>query len=153
MARSYCILIRPIDNVQIKDGFGLTNMANTVLHGESGMQTILLATAGILVGIGASFTGLGGGFLTVPLLLFMGYSAQKAVGTSFMAILIIAISALIAHNKLANIDYRAGMLLGIGGMIGAQIGARLIEGVPTDVFKKIFGCVLIGLAIYLFVKK
>ncbi|GFM33893.1 sulfite exporter TauE/SafE family protein [Desulfovibrio subterraneus] len=117
------------------------------------MDSIILAAAGILVGIGASFTGLGGGFLTVPLLLFLGYNAQKAVGTSFLAILIISISALIAHNKLANIDYRAGILLGIGGMIGAQIGARLIEGVPTDVFKRIFAFVLVGLAAYLFLKK
>ena len=117
------------------------------------MDSIIFAAAGILVGIGASFTGLGGGFLTVPLLFFLGYNAQKAVGTSFLAILIISISALIAHNKLANIDYRAGILLGIGGMIGAQIGARLIEGVPTDVFKRIFAFVLVGLAAYLFLKK
>ena len=92
------------------------------------MQTqnlFLMALAGILVGVGASFTGLGGGFLIVPLLLFLGYTAQKSVGTSFLAILVISISALFAHNKLANIDYRAGLLLGIGGIIGAQVGARL----------------------------
>jgi uncharacterized membrane protein YfcA len=75
------------------------------------------------------------------------------VGTSFLAILTISISALIAHNKLANIDYRAGILLGIGGVLGAQIGARLVEHVPTDVFKKIFAAVLVGLACYLFFKK
>ncbi len=117
------------------------------------MDNIILGAAGILVGIGASFTGLGGGFLTVPLLLYLGYSAQRAVGTSFLAILVISVSALIAHNKLANIDYRAGLLLGIGGMIGAQIGARLVEGVPTDVFRKVFAGVLLGLAVYLFLKK
>ncbi|MBW2172788.1 MAG: sulfite exporter TauE/SafE family protein, partial [Deltaproteobacteria bacterium] len=85
----------------------------------------MMAGSGILVGIGASFTGLGGGFLMVPLLLFLGFTAQKAVGTSFLAILVISLSALLAHNKLANVDYRAGILLGVGGVIGAQIGARL----------------------------
>jgi hypothetical protein len=44
-------------------------------------------------------------------------------------------------------------LLGLGGIIGAQIGARLIESVPTELFKKTFALILIGLAIYLFVKK
>lgn len=112
-----------------------------------------LAAFGILVGVGASFSGLGGGFLMVPLLLFMGFNAQKAVGTSFLAILVISISALIAHNKLANVDYRAGILLGIGGVIGAQIGARLVEHVPTDSFKKIFAVILVGLAVYMFLKK
>jgi uncharacterized membrane protein YfcA len=114
---------------------------------------VLLGLAGILVGIGASFTGLGGGFLMIPLLLFMGYTAQKSVGTSFVAILVIAISALAAHNKLANVDYRAGVLLGIGGVIGAQVGARLVEHVSTANFKKIFAVILLGLAVYVFFKK
>ena len=108
---------------------------------------------GILVGVGAAFTGLGGGFLMVPLLLMMGYSAHKAVGTSFLAILVLSISALVAHNKLANVDYRAGLLLGIGGVVGAQIGARLVEHVSTASFKRIFALVLVGLAMYLFFKK
>ncbi len=114
---------------------------------------ILLLLFGILVGLGASFSGLGGGFLMVPLLIFLGYTAQKAVGTSFVAILVIAISALVAHNKLAHIDYRAGLLLGAGGILGAQIGARLIDQVSTANFKKIFAVILLGLAGYLFWQK
>jgi uncharacterized membrane protein YfcA len=108
---------------------------------------------GIGVGVGASFTGLGGGFLMVPLLIVLGYTAQKAVGTSFLAILILSVSALIAHNKLANVDYKVGALLGIGGILGAQIGARLVEHISTANFKRIFALVLLGLAAYLFFKK
>jgi uncharacterized membrane protein YfcA len=114
---------------------------------------LLLILLGVVVGIGASFSGLGGGFLMVPLLLFLGFSAQKAVGTSFLAILVISVSALVAHNKLANVDYRVGILLGAGGVLGAQIGARLVEHVPTYSFKKIFAFVLVSLALYLFLKK
>jgi uncharacterized membrane protein YfcA len=113
----------------------------------------MMAGCGILVGIGASFTGLGGGFLMVPLLLFLGFTAQKAVGTSFLAILVISLSALLAHNKLANVDYRAGILLGVGGIIGAQIGARLVEHISTANFKKVFAVILLGLAAYVFFKK
>ncbi len=93
---------------------------------------------GLIVGILASFTGLGGGFLMVPLLLFLGYDAQKSVGTSFMAIVVISISALFAHSKLKN------------GIIGAQIGARLLEHVPTDTFKKIFAIFFFLLALRMF---
>ena len=106
-----------------------------------------------MVGIGAAFTGLGGGFLMVPILLYLGFTAQKAVGTSFLGILIISASALLAHNKLANVDYKYGILLGVGGILGAQIGARLVEHVDTASFKKIFAVVLAALAVYLFVKK
>ena len=93
---------------------------------------ILLILGGIVVGIGASFTGLGGGFLMIPFLLTLGFTAQKAVGTSFLGILVISTSALIAHNKFANVDYKYGILLGIGGIIGAQIGARLVENVSKS---------------------
>ena len=114
---------------------------------------MLLIGCGVLVGIGASFTGLGGGFLMIPILLFMGYAAQKAVGTSFLAILVISVSALIAHNKFANVDYKAGILLGVGGIVGAQIGARLVQHVDLGSFKKIFAAILVGLAVYLITQK
>ena len=105
------------------------------------------------MGTGASFTGLGGGFLMIPLLLYLGYTSQKAVGTSFVAILVISISALVAHNKFANVDYKAGILLGAGGIVGAQVGARLLQDVSTAGFKKIFAVVLAGLAGYIFFSK
>ncbi len=116
-------------------------------------NTVVMVGLGVLVGVGAAFSGLGGGFLMVPLLLYLGYTAQKAVGTSFLAILVISISALFAHNKFANVDYRAGLLLGIGGIVGAQVGARLVEVVSTDSFRKIFAFILLGLAAYLFFRK
>lgn len=117
------------------------------------MSHLWLVGAGALVGIAASFTGLGGGFLMVPLLLLMGHSAQKAIGTSFLAILVISLSALVAHNKLQNVDWRIGLLLGIGGVLGAQIGPRLVEGISTANFKRIFAGVLVALAAYLVFKK
>lgn len=114
---------------------------------------ILLVLIGIVVGIAASFSGLGGGFIMVPLLLFLGYSAQKAVGTSFLAILVISVSAIIAHHKFNGVDFRAGILLGIGGIVGAQVGARLVQYISIDSFRKIFAAVLLCLALYLFVRK
>lgn len=114
---------------------------------------LLLVGSGVVVGVAAAFTGLGGGFLMVPLLLFFGYTAQKAVGTSFLAILMISISAVLAHNKLQNIDYKVAAFLGLGGVIGAQVGARVVEHVSTGQFRKLFAVVLVGLAAYLFFKK
>jgi uncharacterized protein len=117
------------------------------------VQLLLIALFGIIVGLGASFSGLGGGFLMVPLLMFMGFTAQKAVGTSFLAILVISISALAAHGKLAHVDYKIGLFLGIRGVVGAQIGSRLIDYVSTGSFKKIFAGILVCLAAYLFFQK
>ena len=116
------------------------------------IQNFIFIALGVVVGILASFSGLGGGFLMVPLLLFLGYDAQQAVGTSFMAIVIISLSALLAHSKLENVNYKIGLLLGIGGIIGAQIGARLLEHVSTGMFKKIFAGILILLALRMLLK-
>ncbi len=117
------------------------------------MNPWIMIALGLLVGIAASFTGLGGGFIMVPLLLFLGFEAQESVGTSFLAILILSVSALIAHSKLQNVEYRTGILLALGGIVGAQIGARLLEYVSTAAFKRIFALVLLALAVRLFVQK
>lgn len=118
-----------------------------------GISSAVLMGMGLLVGVLASFAGLGGGFLIVPLLSFLGYSGPKAVGTSFLAIFIISISALVAHNKLANVDYRLGLLIGIGGIIGAQIGSRFVEYVPQAVFNKVFALILLAVAARMFFAK
>jgi hypothetical protein len=75
------------------------------------------------------------------------------VGTSFLAILVISLSALVAHGRLANVDWRVGLLLGAGGIAGAQVGARLLQNVSAPAFHKIFGSILLGLAIWMFFRK
>ena len=117
------------------------------------MTLALLAAAGILIGLFASFVGLGGGFLVVPLLLYLGYTPQRAVGTSFLAILIVSIGALFGHGRLDHVDWRVGAVLGLGGILGAQAGPRLLEGIPAVVFQKVFALILLALAIQMFLKK
>ncbi len=115
-------------------------------------QALLFILIGLGVGVAAAFTGLGGGIVMVPLLLALGFDAQKAVGTSFLAILIISVSALAAHGKMANVDWKMGLLLGVGGIVGAQIGARLVEHVSTAGFRKVFAVLLVGVGVYFFSK-
>jgi uncharacterized protein len=111
---------------------------------------ILLVFFGMVVGILSSGSGLGGGFLVVPLLIFLGHEAKIAVGTSFIFILMVAMSSVLAHYRLGNIDIKTGLVMALGGMIGAQIGPHLLQHLSDQNYKRIFSVLLIITAIWLF---
>ena len=112
---------------------------------------ITLALAGFIVGILSSISGLGGGFMIVPLLIFLGREAKLAVGTSFVFILVVAISSIISHYRLGNLDIKTGLTLGLGGIIGAQIGPQILQHVSEQNFKRIFAVLLAITAVWIFV--
>ena len=112
---------------------------------------ITLAFIGIIVGVLSSISGLGGGFMIVPLLIFLGREAKLAVGTSFVFILVVAISSIIAHYRLGNIEIKTGLILGLGGFIGAQIGPQILQHVSEQNFKRIFSVLLVITAVWIFV--
>lgn len=109
----------------------------------------LMIVCGFVIGILSSLTGLGGGFLAVPLLLYMGRKAQEAVGTSFLFISLVAISSMVAHFRLGNVDIKSGLYLGLGGVVGAQIGPLILQQLSDQTFKRIFGGLMIVLGVYL----
>ena len=112
---------------------------------------ITLALVGFIVGILSSISGLGGGFMIVPLLIFLGREAKLAVGTSFVFILVVAISSIISHYRLGNIDIKTGLSLGLGVIIGAQIGPQILQHVSEQNFKRIFAVLLVITAVWIFV--
>ena len=112
---------------------------------------ITLAFIGIMVGILSSISGLGGGFMIVPLLIFLGREAKLAVGTSFVFILVVAISSIIAHYRLGNVDIKTGLMLGLGGVIGAQIGPHVLQHISEQNFKRLFSVLLVITAVWIFV--
>ena len=111
---------------------------------------ITLAVVGLIVGILSSVIGLGGGFMVVPLLIYLGRDAKLAVGTTFVFILLVAISSLIAHYRLGNVDVKTGLVLALGGILGAQIGPQVLQHVSDQNFKKIFSLLMVITAVWMF---
>ena len=111
---------------------------------------ITLAVVGLIVGILSSVIGLGGGFMVVPLLIYLGRDAKLAVGTTFVFILLVAISSLIAHYRLGNVDVKTGLILALGGILGAQIGPQVLQHVSDQNFKKIFSVLMVITAVWMF---
>ena len=111
---------------------------------------ITLAVVGLIVGTLSSVIGLGGGFMVVPLLIYLGRDAKLAVGTTFVFILLVAISSLIAHYRLGNVDVKTGLVLALGGILGAQIGPQVLQHVSDQNFKKIFSVLMVITAVWMF---
>lgn len=86
----------------------------------------------ILIGLFAGFIsttlGVGGGFIIVPLsITFLGIAPKEAVSSSMFAVLLIVAWGFLSYAFTISIDYKIGLVLVVGGLIGSQIGVRLIK--------------------------
>ena len=82
---------------------------------------LISATVGFLTGL----LGIGGGFLMTPILIFLGISPVYAVANGANNILAASVSGSLAHYFKNQIDVKMGMLILIGGLIGAILGVEI----------------------------
>jgi hypothetical protein len=91
--------------------------------------TLLLVGGG--VGFLSGLFGIGGGFLLTPLLIFLGVPAPVAVATGANQVVGASVSGAIAHWRRRNVDVRMGLVLAIGGLLGAIPGVWLFARLQT----------------------
>ena len=117
------------------------------------MQTIGLGLLGVLVGALGTLIGAGGGFLLLPILVFLYPSDPPAVLTaiSLSVVFANATSGSIAYARMRRIDYRAGLLFSLAGLPGSVLGALLTRHLDHKAFDPLLGCMLLlGAGIILF---
>lgn len=108
------------------------------------------ACIGLIAGLASGYVGVGGGFIMVPLMLaVLGIPMSLALGTSLIAIMILAIPGVIEQGLLGNIEYLAGIAIVVGSIPGALVGARLVRMVPERQLRFIFGGFLLVAAVML----
>lgn len=90
----------------------------------NGLFIVLL---GALTGVLSGLFGVGGGFLTTPLLIFYGVPPTVAAASAATQITGASVSGVLAHSKRAGVDYRMGMVMVAGGVVGSGIGALLFR--------------------------
>ena len=111
---------------------------------------IVLALTGVAVGFAEGLLGVGGCFIMVPVTFFvfkeMGYgdiALKLAFGSNLLVVFPTAISGAWAHTKKEAVWWKAGMVLGVCGAVGALIGATITSQLLTeDVLKPAFGLVI-----------
>lgn len=84
------------------------------------------ALMGLAAGVISGALGVGGGIIMVPVLTAMlGMPLKRALGTSLVAIMALVIPGTIAHAAYGNVDWGISLVLVLGVMPGARIGALL----------------------------
>ncbi len=111
----------------------------------NGVVIVLLGAAtGILSGI----FGVGGGFLTTPLLIFYGVPPTVAAASAASQVTGASVSGVFAHRQRGGVDMQIGAVMVAGGVIGAGIGAvlfRLLESLgQIDTVINILYVLLLG---------
>ncbi|MFC0634736.1 sulfite exporter TauE/SafE family protein [Brevundimonas balnearis] len=104
---------------------------------------------GVFAGILSAIMGVGGGFILVPAMLYvLRMRAQVVVGTSlFQIIITTAITTVLQAGRNQTVDIVLATLLLVGGVIGAQYGARLSTRFRAEELRAALGLIvlLVGL--------
>ncbi len=94
---------------------------------EMSVNIILILGMGGAVGFLSGLFGVGGGFLMTPLLIFIGVPPPVAVGTEANQIVASSVSGVLAHWRRANVDFKMGFVLLLGGFVGSSLGVILFK--------------------------
>ena len=104
---------------------------------------------GLVAGIFSGFMGLGGGILLTPALVYIfGLTQHQAQGTS-LAVMIppITLLAALRYYYSGNVKLNIAVFIAAGFIIGGLVGANFVQNIPDVVLKKIFGFILLLVAI------
>lgn len=88
---------------------------------------LVIVGLGALTGVLSGLFGVGGGFLTTPLLIFYGVPPTVAAASAATQITGASVSGVLAHGRRGGVDYRMGSIMVAGGVLGAGIGALLFR--------------------------
>jgi len=111
----------------------------------------ILALTGIAVGFGQGLFGVGGSFIMVPVMFWLftaleiapDVAIKLAFGSSLLVVFPTAISGALAHTRKGAVWWKAGIVLGVCGTIGALTGSTITSRfLSAALLKPVFGLVI-----------
>ena len=115
-----------------------------------------LLALGVIAGMLSSIVGIGGGIVIVPVLVFVFAMSQKMAQGTSLAMLLPPIGpfAVLNYYKSGYIDVKVAAILIVSFIVGSYFGSKLALNIEEALLKKIFGVVLMLVAVkYLFFSK
>lgn len=110
------------------------------------MSVLPPALLGLMVGVLSAVMGVGGGFVLVPAMVYLlKMPTRVVVGTSLIQVLVVSVLTTLAHaTKNQTVDIGLAILLIIGGVVGAQIGSRAGQRLPSEQLRLFLGILVLG---------
>lgn len=104
---------------------------------------------GFFVGILAAIMGVGGGFIMVPVMIYLlRMPTNVVIGTSLFQIIFVSAAVTIMHAvKNQTVDVVLATILIIGGVVGAQIGARLGQKLRGEQLRALLALIVLGVGL------
>lgn len=110
----------------------------------------LLVGIGIFVGILSGFFGIGGGTVSVPILLYMGFDIKQAIGISVFQMLLGSIVGYFIHKKKQTYNASEMIFFGYGGILGAIAGSYLVKLLDHQILEYLFLSLVVFTLVKLF---
>lgn len=126
--------------------------------GESAVSTsaaaiVGFAAIGLVLGTLSALVGVGGGTVLVPILVIaFTFTPQVAQGTSLLVMIPIALVGAWRNGRHGYTQWRSGSWIGLGGVLGAPLGAAVAFAMPGAWLQRAFAALLIVSALKLFLK-
>jgi uncharacterized protein len=118
-------------------------------------QLIILILIGLISGILSGVFGIGGAIIVIPALIFiMGLTQHQAQGTS-LAFMIPPVGILAAWNywKAGHVNWKFALILSLTFVVGAYLGSQFSLNIPDRTLRRLFGVLMIIMAIKLIFSK
>ena len=116
----------------------------------AGMSVNALVIVGLggIVGLLTGMLGVGGGFIVVPAMIYLlGMSTTVVVGTSLMQILFVTAATTLVHaTTTKSVDIVLAVLLLLGSVVGAQVGARFSQKVKPELLRMFLAIMVLAVA-------
>ncbi|MBA2635962.1 MAG: sulfite exporter TauE/SafE family protein, partial [Sphingomonas sp.] len=96
------------------------------IAGQS-VNALIIIALGWLVGVLSGMFGIGGGFLTTPLLMFYGIPPPVAVASAVTQITGASVSGVMVHMRRGGLDLQMATVMTVGGVFGSVAGAGLFR--------------------------
>ena len=111
-----------------------------------------LVVIGLAAGLFSALFGVGGGLVTVPLLvLWAGWEQRPAAGTSLAMIGITAAAGVLLYGLHGELKPGAALLVGVPAAVGAVAGATLQQRLPVRTLSLAFAALITAIAVRLLV--